>query len=51
MSFQTRSDIHSGEGLGIALGMVVPPAIRCRHSSCKILILYINYRVICMGVP
>ena len=34
MSFQTLSEIHCGAGLASVLGMVVPPAIRWRHSSC-----------------
>ena len=36
ISFQTLSDIHSGAGLGSFLGIVVPPAIRWRHSSCSV---------------
>ena len=36
ISFQTLSEIHSGAGLDSFLGIVVPPAIRWRHSSCSV---------------
>ena len=36
MSFQTLSEIQSGAGLASLLGIVVPPAIRWRHSSSSV---------------